>query len=61
MSSANVFLKMTLLAPEPAMPVRLVRHAAGRQPLNGHRDNMTPLRPVNGDRYAASGGISSLA
>ena len=31
MSSANVFLKMTLLAPEPAMPVRLVRHAAGRR------------------------------
>ena len=60
MSSANVFLKMTLLAPESAMPLRLVRHAAGRRPLNGQRDNMTPLRPVNGDRYLASGGLSNL-
>lgn len=61
MSSANVFLKMSLLAPEPAMPVRLVRHAAGRRPLNGQRDNMTPLGPANGERYAISDRISSLA
>ena len=60
MSSANVFLKMTLLAPEPAMPVRLVRHAAGRRPLNGQGYEMTHLRPINGNRYSASGGISNL-
>ncbi len=60
MSSTDVFLKMALLASEPAMPVRLVRHAAGRRPLNGHRDNMIPFRPINGDRYVASGGISNL-
>jgi len=60
MSSANVFLKMTLLSPETAMPVRLVRHAAGRRPLNGQRDNMISLGPVNGERFAASGGLSNL-
>ena len=37
MSSASVFLKMALLAPEPAMPVRLVRHAAGRRPPAAER------------------------
>ncbi len=61
MSSANVFLKMTLLAPEPVLPMRLVRHATGRRPLNGHSDNPTLIGPVNGDRYTASGGISNLA
>ena len=60
MSSANVFLKMALLTPEPAMPVALVRHAAGYRPLNGQGYEMTPLGPVNGDRYTASGGISNL-
>ncbi|MCH8203364.1 MAG: hypothetical protein IH996_09695 [Proteobacteria bacterium] len=61
MSSANVFLKMTLLSPETAMPVRLVRHAAGCRTRNGQGNGMIPLRPINGDRYAASGGISNLA
>ena len=57
MSSANVFLKMTLLNPEPATPVRLVRHATGRAIRNGR----TPLRPINGDRYAVEERISTLA
>lgn len=61
MSSANVFLKMTLLTPEPVLPVRLVRHAAGRRAMNGRSDIMTPLGPVNGERYAVSDRLSSPA
>jgi hypothetical protein len=57
MSSANVFLKMNLLAPEPATPVRLLQHASGRRPLNGQ----SPIRAPNGEPYVAFKGISTLA
>ena len=57
MSSANVFLKMALLSPEPATPVHLVRHAAVRRQVNGQ----TPLGSINGDRYAALKEITNLA
>ena len=57
MSSANVFLKMALLNPEPATPVSLLQHATGRRQVNGQ----AALRPANNDRYDAFQAISNLA
>ena len=57
MSSANVFLKMALLNPEPATPVSLLQHATGRRQFNGQ----AALRPANNDRYDAFQAISNLA